>query len=475
MLLRYTTHAATRPTGRRNRDAAVRLSGFAYSALEPRRVLAGISFDQATATIVIEGSNQDDRVIVTSPNPSSIKVTFFGVQTATYHLTSVAKILFRGYAGNDYFENRTAVASVAYGHAGDDTLIGGGGHDVLYGGAGNDLLRGGGGNDHLRGGDGDDQLFGGSGNDTLWGDSGNDVIFGEAGDDIARGGPGNDRMYGGPGNDVLYGDSGDDVLFGNTGIDKLYGNAGNDGLFGGINQGDVVNGGPGADRLWMWVNDSVSGLESIDARLNLQNESHQWTEREIEILDEAFEILHRRTGNTFLLRDSLSSDPIRVAKVSTLPGGGVASNYLKTTTTQTSSGTTIKYERTLRFAEWNESSISANQNIKFAAIHEISHSWDTPAEINHRLPGKGNLWSQFLAISGWTKTNPNSSLYERSLDGKWWHLKSAPFVYNYSKTNPAEDWGTVWEIMFNPTKTQLQQTVANKIAKINQLLDAMSA
>ncbi|HMP78948.1 MAG TPA: calcium-binding protein [Pirellulaceae bacterium] len=446
-----------------------------YSPLEPRHLLAGISFDQATATIVIEGSHQPDRVIVTNPNGSSVKVTFTGVQTATFNLGSVARILFRGYGGDDHFDNRTSIPSVAYGHAGNDTLLGGKGNDLFYGGAGNDILRGGAGDDELRGGDGDDELWGGAGNDLLFGDGGNDTLYGEGGNDIIRGGAGNDRIFGGPGDDILYGDGGDDALFGGPGIDKLYGNAGNDGLFGGTNQGDTLNGGPGADRLWAWTNDIVSGFQNVDARLNLKNETHQWTNREVEVLDEAFEILHRRTANTMLLRDSLSNAPIIIAKVNSLPGGGIASNFLKKTTTQSQNGTVVTYERTLRFAEWNENLTSANTNMKFAAIHEVSHSWDTPDEINNRLPGKGNLWNQFLAISGWTKTNPNSQLYERSLDGQWWYLKSAKFVFNYSKTNPAEDWGTVWEIMFNPAQAQKQQTVATKIAKINQLLDAMSS
>lgn len=66
-----------------------------------------------------------------------------------------------GGAGNDLLDSRGDLAGtgdfdVAYGEAGNDTLLGGYGNDSLSGGTGNDDLDGGLGNDLLAGGPGDD-------------------------------------------------------------------------------------------------------------------------------------------------------------------------------------------------------------------------------------------------------------------------------------------------------------------------------
>jgi Ca2+-binding RTX toxin-like protein len=94
-------------------------------------------------------------------------------------------IVFHGGNGNDTFVNNTALASAAFGEAGNDCLFGGSGHDYLYGG------------------DGGDYLFGGAGNDYLYGDAGTDFLFGQDGDDTLDGGDDlcADYLNGGAGRD----------------------------------------------------------------------------------------------------------------------------------------------------------------------------------------------------------------------------------------------------------------------------------
>lgn len=92
----------------------------------------------------------------------------------------------------------------------------------------------------VNGGTGDDTITGGSGADLLNGDEDGDVIVGSAG---------NDTMNGGDGNDGMFGVSGSDVMNGGAGNDTLRGQA---------TGGDVLTGGPGVDDL-----DGGSGVDQL--------------------------------------------------------------------------------------------------------------------------------------------------------------------------------------------------------------------
>ena len=83
------------------------------------------------------------------------------------------------------------------------------------GGPGNDRMQGGPGGDALAGGDGADELKGRAGDDTLDGGGGDDVVSGEDGADVVRGGSGND-VVGGGGTAAFA-----DVIDGGPGLDRL--------------------------------------------------------------------------------------------------------------------------------------------------------------------------------------------------------------------------------------------------------------
>jgi Ca2+-binding RTX toxin-like protein len=68
----------------------------------------------------------------------------------------------------------------------DDTIFGRGGNDTILGGAGDDRLYGGAGNDVITAGSGADRVYGGPGSDSI------DVADGER--DVVDCGPGNDRV-----------------------------------------------------------------------------------------------------------------------------------------------------------------------------------------------------------------------------------------------------------------------------------------
>ena len=284
-----------RPAARTNSTGSTKVQSLQWDRLEDRRLLAvGISFDPESSSVIITGDGADDSALVVDLGGGSFQVQGTGAASQDFLYAFVVRVDFFGNGGNDRFENQSAVASRAYGHSGNDILIGGSGVDVMNGGLGNDQIYGSGGNDTLLGAEGDDWLYGGDGNDQLLGYSGNDWLFGgegsdslygqasddhvygDAGNDRVRGNSGMDQLFGGSGNDFMMGDSEDDSMYGESGIDQLfgwtgvdrldggdgddwlYGQEGNDELIGGIgndllrggSQDDLLSGGNGADRIY---------------------------------------------------------------------------------------------------------------------------------------------------------------------------------------------------------------------------------
>ncbi len=205
--------SARRNSGRRARPV--------LEALEGREVPAGVSFNAATGVIDVQGSNGADTVVafINHGNVNDwhddqlvVHASFNGgpFQQQAYALygpggdLNVTRIVFNGYAGDDYFANGTGLVSEANGGSGNDTIYGGSSTDFLDGGSGNDTIDGGGHRDLIDGGYGNDTLYGGAGNDSVYGGYGNDTLFG---------GDGNDWMVGGLGDDTLYGGQGDDFIF----------------------------------------------------------------------------------------------------------------------------------------------------------------------------------------------------------------------------------------------------------------------
>jgi Ca2+-binding RTX toxin-like protein len=108
------------------------------------------------------------------------------------------------------------------GSEGDDTLPTTDGNDNVNGGGGNDIVDGQAGDDILAGGSGNDTIAGGDGQDTLQGDDGDDLLFGGAGDDVITGGSGSNTLSGDDGNDVLISSGGGgNLLIGGPGADRF--------------------------------------------------------------------------------------------------------------------------------------------------------------------------------------------------------------------------------------------------------------
>jgi Ca2+-binding RTX toxin-like protein len=99
---------------------------------------------------------------------------------------------------------------------------------------------------------GGDLIQGFGGNDKLFGLAGNDCLYGGAGDDTLSGGAGKDKLDGGRGNDKLTGGKGKDTFTGGRGRDTINSK---DGIR------EIVNCGPGRDKVKADKRDKLKGCE----------------------------------------------------------------------------------------------------------------------------------------------------------------------------------------------------------------------
>lgn len=250
-------------------------------------------FPQSTFTIVINGSEAADQIVV-SPVAGAISATFNSVPLGSAAPTALSKIVINAAGGNDTVSASAVIVPM--------TIEGGDGDDTLTGGATIDLIRGGNGDDlAINANIGPDTVDLGPGNTTAQGltFSGTNrddtivvqrklvrgkpsVVFltsfgdfslrlagcrtirvnGRGGNDSITmdesaaetwranffGGRGNDTLIGGSSADTLKGQDGDDLLMGFGGDDLLLGGTGDDRLLGG-DGGDAIDGGPGHDEL----------------------------------------------------------------------------------------------------------------------------------------------------------------------------------------------------------------------------------
>lgn len=130
-------------------------------------------WNTSTKVLAVRGTTNADTISVGRNSAGTMAVvTINGAARGSFALTSFARIVLVGYAGNDRLEVGWAmnVNAELRGEEGNDTLLGGGGSDLLLGGAGDDRLEGRGGRNVFLGGLGADTLIGsGNGSDLLIG------------------------------------------------------------------------------------------------------------------------------------------------------------------------------------------------------------------------------------------------------------------------------------------------------------------
>jgi Ca2+-binding RTX toxin-like protein len=301
-------------------------AGLGATALPAQAAVSSASIDELTATLNLDGANDNVTVSVSGgllvhdqatgglASGSDWDSDTEGDQTVPADGTRT--VIVNGGDGND---SLTVVAKAT--ELASSGLNGDGGDDVINGPDSNDTLTGGEGNDRLVAGKGDDLMQGGAGNDTLvWNQGdGSDTADGQAGNDgsevngaatlgdaftldpVAGGtvklrrtnlgqftfdaaterfevnGLGGDdsvtanngvgaatllSVDGGAGADTVNGSEGPDLILGGEANDVLSGGGGGDRIVG-DRGADTMNGGPGDDTL-VWNNGDGSDVANGD-------------------------------------------------------------------------------------------------------------------------------------------------------------------------------------------------------------------
>jgi Ca2+-binding RTX toxin-like protein len=153
---------------------------------------------------------------------------------------------------------------------GNDFLDGARGNDTINTGAGNDLVHAGRGDDNIGGMAGNDTVLAGAGDDLVaWNDPVGDLAFGNAGNDTLLGGNiAADTIFGGNGDDLIRAfatnaaaGTAADFLSGGDGNDIILGGAANDTIDGGLGN-DTMSGG-GGNNVFEYNGDVVVGQDLV--------------------------------------------------------------------------------------------------------------------------------------------------------------------------------------------------------------------
>ncbi len=306
-------------------------------------------------------------------------------------------------------------------------------------------------------------------------------MYGNQGVDKLNAGVGDDDLHGGDGDDSLFGGDGNDNLYGEAGADTLVGQNGDDGLFGGINVNtqDILFGNDGKDRFLFSAYDYVADAFGEDAEVEIRNGNVTWTNLEVEILDDSFQMLVDRTVNTALLKGTMTTEPLVFIKdFAVASATEVGTNALVSVTKQVLDPTTGQIvpvtvlERQITIGEWDEFDPAENDEIIQGLPQVMAYTWAGPDAVPSVLPNDSSWWAQWRLLSGWTDTFPNQiQFYEVSGDNNWWYLKTSEFATDDGKFNPDTDWATSWNLYFNddPAADADKARLLNKMNKVDEL------
>ena len=255
----------------RSRKSGSRRNLLGFESLEPRQLLAGIFFDSGSGEVTVAGNSLPNIGSFQQINPTTVRASLVGFVSQDYPLSSVNKIVFIGFGGDDQFTNSTSIEGLLLGSDGNDTLIGGSGFDQINGGNGNDEIHGNEGNDRLLGSADDDTIFGGDGNDEMFAGDGTNTMHGEAGDDTMFGGNQVDTLNGNDGRDQIFGLAGNDIInSGNGGVAGTPGISQAD-LVLGLDGDDTITGGDGLNVFWGGEGDDTFNGTTGENRMHGQN------------------------------------------------------------------------------------------------------------------------------------------------------------------------------------------------------------
>jgi hypothetical protein len=409
--------------------------------LETRAVPAGITFAQGH--LVVEGTAAADTIHIYAYDATRVAVvrqTGTAVESRIVPKAQVLSLTVTGGDGSDTMINNTDLGAKVSGGGGNDSIWGGFAGDFISGDAGDDTIVGRGGNDALDGGDGNDSVFGAAGDDTLTGGAGTDSLAGGDGRDLATGGDGNDSLFGGAGNDDLRGDAGNDGLFGGTGKDTLRGGDGIDRFLRWSRTGNStsVKDKTADESLTTFKGTTTQQVAHVNGTA-LRYQPGDWTMAEIEAVDGGLGWLHAEVGNTRMLKLKGGKDLTLVRWGTYVPYD--AADGINDTADKAANDAGVGFDAfnrgggTVAFVRVDPTDAERTSQ---ATIHELAHNWQGSANPK---------WSQWLSLSGWVHTRTPNADQVLSADGKWVYAKGAEFARDYGRTNPDEDFATVFEAL----------------------------
>ena len=288
---------------------------------------------------------------------------------------------------------------------------------------------------------------------------------------------------------MLVGEAGNDQLYGELGNDRLFGGADNDSLIGGVGDTDVLAGNEGSDFFIFSAASSTLDFNiENDVEVEFRNGSSQWTNREIEVINEGLFRLQQITGSSTVLNPILATEPLVFIKDSTIAppaGSRLASNesvivntpLFNPETSLTENVATT--ERQIRFAEWDETDDAANLLRLEEVPREVAFLWAGEEPIATLVPSQSEFWNNFLQISGWTQDRPDDiSFFNTTPDGEWFYLQTATFADADGALSPQDDFATVWQFVIeqefaDPNNVVVNDALTPKIEAVTQLFSIL--
>ncbi|MEC9094551.1 MAG: hypothetical protein VX438_17715, partial [Planctomycetota bacterium] len=289
-------------------------------------------------------------------------------------------------------------------------------------------------------------------------------------------------LYGDAGPDVIRGESGNDSMYGGSGLDKIWGGSGLDGMFGGIdNVRDRIYGQTDEDRYLFRENDFLGDrYPNNEAIVHFEDKDDQWTDIEVEAVDQTLRMFHFRLQNTDLIRDTISDEPIVFVKAKYLSGGDEGRNDLIVNRERYYSNKTLRweervsYERKIVMADWDETDDALNESRISLTTNLMAKNWDSITELTNADEESNQRWENFLSSSDWTDQYPSDpGSYQLSQDGLWWYGTGSSFAKPGGSLNPSEDWSTVWDYYFTVSPTSFDFGLNQKLNQVDSLFDSM--
>ena len=71
----------------------------------------------------------------------------------------------------------------------------------------------------------------------------------------------------------------------------------------------------GSDRFLIWTGDTMVDRNDLEAQLRFVDETGNWSETEIQVVDEGLRTLHEEAETALIIRDSLDTDPGRLQQM----------------------------------------------------------------------------------------------------------------------------------------------------------------